>query len=271
MAPRSTEYVLARVLEYTRVSGALRARLQTMTQADRVFRAARNNAAWCHVVCGMHHANGQFSEAAWCTHNPVPARYPNMVTLANGAIDEQLRLVDEIVLAIGGQHAVAIKDSFLRLDLWSRGFTPLLDGQWCLLDKPPGLPFGSRIEFVSDVAGLSEWEQRWSITNPSRSRVFKPEVLNNNDVSFVAAHDAGGIVAGLIANRSTGVVGISNVFAAPRPATEFFLAALAVVSSRYADLPLAAYARRAELDFIVRLGFEVIGPLRVWVRPAGPI
>jgi len=81
----------------------------------------------------------------------------------------------------------------------------------------------------------------------------------------VAGFHDGDIVAGAIANRSDGVVGWSNFFA---PATEVFdqaVASLATIARIFPGLPIVGYEHGDDLRNAHSMGFESIGPLRVWI------
>lgn len=238
-----------------------------MKKADLAERAALNNAAWCDVICGTHGAAGDFRETAWLASGPVPSYYPNMVTLTADAIEDELNFVDEIVASIGAEHSVGVKDSFARLDLSSRRFAPIIEAQWYALSTPPTSTSSTCIELVSDDEALIEWERAWSATSPNKDRIFKRELLEVHDVSFLAAREGGQIVAGVIANRAADAVGISNVFVQPRLARAFLTAALSTLNARFGDLPVIGYSGGTELEFMLGLGFKSVGPLKVWVRP----
>jgi hypothetical protein len=240
-----------------------------MDIGDLALGTARNNAAWCDLVCGTHGAAGEFEDAVWFTRGAVPPFYPNLITLTPDGVDVELARVDELVGAFGSERTVAVKDSFARLDLSSRGFTPIIEAEWYVLSTAPVETSSVQIEFVSGDDELVDWERAWSATSPSETRVFKPELLHRDDVSFLAAREGGEIVAGVIANRAAGVVGISNVFVRPRIARDFLVGALGAVCARYGGLPLVGYSGGAELAFMLSLGFECVGPLRVWRRAAG--
>jgi hypothetical protein len=71
------------------------------------------------------------------------------------------------------------------------------------------------------------------------------------------------VVAGDIANRSGDVVGVSNVFA-HADAKRSWAGCLAASIDAFPGLPLVGYERGDELVIAQALGFEAMGPLRVW-------
>ncbi len=239
-----------------------------MNKFDLARQAALNNAIWCNTICTSHGAPGTFDEDVWFTTYATPPYYPNLVTLAPDAVDEQLQRVDEIVEAIGRDHGVGIKDSFSRLDLSSRGFDPIIEAEWYALTKPTTGASAEQVATVTGDAALLEWEEAWSATSPSDVRMFKPELLEMADVLFLAEREDGRIRAGVIANLSAGILGISNLFMPPKHARAFVLSAVSVLQERFGGVPIVGYSGGVELQFMQSLGFESLGPVKVWVRPA---
>ena len=237
---------------------------------DRYVRAARNNAEWCDAVSRSHGNPGEFHEDMWLNRRAVPRFYPNAGTLAEPS-PRQLALIDELVAA-RLPRGWAVKDSFSMLDLESRGFRMLFDAEWIYLPLSRMKDIASartstRWELVRNDLALAEWESAWtrSAGDTSKERIFLPALLENKDVAVVAGFHDGDIVAGAIANRSDGVVGWSNFFA---PATEVFdqaVASLATIARIFPGLPIVGYEHGDDLRNAHSMGFESIGPLRVWI------
>jgi hypothetical protein len=235
---------------------------------DRCVRAARNNAEWCDAVCRAHGNPGEFHDGIWLNRNAVPRFYPNAGTLAESS-PRQLALIDELIAA-RRQLGWAVKDSFSILDLDSRGFRKLFDAEWIYLpcSRMKDIARTSeRWEIVRNDLALAEWESAWSNAagDTSKDRIFLPSLLDNKEVAVVAGFRDGHIVAGAIANRSDDVVGWSNFFA---PATEMFdhaVESLATIAQVFPGLPIVGYEHGYDLRNAHSLGFESIGPLRVWI------
>jgi hypothetical protein len=237
---------------------------------DRCVRAARNNAEWCDAVCRAHHNPGEFHDDIWINRNAVPRFYPNAGTFAEPS-PRQLALIDELIAArlpLGW----AVKDSFSMLELESRAFRILFDAEWIYLPvsrmkEIVSARTSERWELVRNDFALAEWESAWtrSAGDTSKDRIFLPSLLDNKDIAIVAGLRDGHIVAGAIANRSAGVVGWSNFFA---PATEMFdhaAVSLATIAGEFRGLPIVGYEHGDDLRNAHSLGFESIGPLRVWI------
>ena len=75
----------------------------------------------------------------------------------------------------------------------------------------------------------------------------------------------------VVANRSDDgsgpVVGLSNLVLPEDDRDAYRAGAVAAVRSTFPDLAVVGYERGAELDAMVELGFERLGPLRVWTTP----
>jgi len=244
----------------------------------RVERAALNNAVWCDTVCRAHAGSGVFLEDLWISRQPTPPSYPNAVTLTDDRRRaRQIAHIRDLARAdIPGE--MGIKDSFAALALAPLGFRTLFAAQW--IYRPAtrfatavALP-GTRWVRVRAAARLAAWELAWSQPSPVDShadsaRVFPAALLADRDVAFIAADRAGHIVAGVIANRTDDVVGISNLFLPATGRQQLLAGCVAAVVDTFPGLPLVGYEARDQLAAMRDAGFEALGPLRVWVkRPA---
>ena len=117
----------------------------------------------------------------------------------------------------------------------------------------------------NDLA-LAEWESAWSSAagDTSEERIFVPALLENEDIAVVAGYRDDHIVAGAIANRSDGVVGWSNFFAPAAEILDAAAASLATIGGVFSGLPIVGYEHGDDLRNAHALGFESLGPLRVW-------
>lgn len=247
----------------------------TPNTEELLLAAAYNNAAWCAAVC----RDGGFTAEAWSSPRPTPLHYPDAVTLT--------RDTDTAALLAGidtaAPHA-SIKDSFAVLDLAPAGFEVLFDAEW--IHRPASAPGAApALEWsrISGPAELEAWETAWD--GEESTGLFHPGLLTATtgeagtiketgiieepgEIAFLAGRDAAGrILAGAAANRTGGVVGISNVFSADgTPDDEAWTGALTLTASLWPGLPLVGYESGDDLDTALRHGFTAIGPLRVWVH-----
>ena len=237
---------------------------------DRSVRAARNNAEWCDAVFCAHGNPGEFHDDIWLNRKPVPRFYSNAGTLAEPS-PRQLALIDELIAA-RLPSGWTVKDSFSMLDLESRGFRLLFDAEWIYLPVSRMKDIASarrsaRWEIVRNDLALAEWESAWSRSagDTSNDRIFLPSLLENKDVAMVAGFRESHIVAGAIANRSDDVVGWSNFFAPASETLDQARASLAMIAEIFPGLPIVGYQRGDDLRNAHALGFESLGPLRVWM------
>ena len=146
----------------------------------------------------------------------------------------------------------------------------LFDAEWIYLPvsrmKDIAPRSSARWEIVRSDRALAEWESAWSSAagDTSEERIFVPALLENKDIAVVAGYRDDHIVAGAIANRSDGVVGWSNFFAPAAEILDAGAASLATIGGVFSGLPIVGYEHGDDLRNALALGFESLGPLRVW-------
>lgn len=238
--------------------------------------AASNNALWCDTICRAHGKNGEFSPHRWICRVDAPPLYPNLVTLGDAspaAMATQLDAIDAL-MTTGLSPGWAIKDSFRALDLAPRGFVRLFEAVWIARDA--GLTSvdddSLRMTMVRDGAALAAWEAAWrrdqSLTsNELPERLFPETLLADPGIAFLAAIREGEIVAGAVANRGAGAVGISNLFCGGEQPPAVWAATIALLSRRHPDLPLVGYESAETMDLLQDFGFRALAPLAVWLAP----
>jgi hypothetical protein len=225
--------------------------------------AARNNADWCSSVCRTHGIAGTFGKTAWWSSRRPPPYYPDAITLHRDAVPADfLAWIDTTA------PGCSVKDSFAALDLTSSGFTELFTAQW--IHRPAGLPAPAaptlRTARVSTAAQLRDWQAAWEGGNAGQD-VFRPALLDDPAVLVLALYDGGGLRGGVVLNRSTGLVGISNLFTAGSgDAAAVWSAAIAAAASHFPGLPLVGYEHGDELTLALASGFSAFGALRIWLH-----
>ena len=234
---------------------------------QRTVAAARNNALWCDAVCRAHGRPGELLDTIWVCRHPTPPFYPNAVTLTPERGVAQLAVLRELRADLA--PAWAVKDSFAGLDLTPLGFRCLFDARWIwrpVSISSPALTSDAVWRTVATAAALDAWEQAWNGSSAGESpvRIFVPDLLADPDITIIGAYQDTRIVAGVIANRSGDVVGMSNVFVRAAAAEEMWAGCIAAVMAAFPQLPVVGYEGGEELILAQRHGFEVAGPLRVW-------
>lgn len=217
--------------------------------------AAANNAAWCDLVV---RATGRPTVTAprlWSTPSRSPVAYPDAVTLRPGVP------VAEVLAAIDDSAGASVKDSFADLDLAPHGYAVLFEAQW--LTRPARAPSEVGLPWRAVDAGtLPQWLAAHG------SAAIAPAVLDDPVVRLLLASDADGPIAVAALNRSgeTPVVGISNVRAL-RVEPEMVWSELTVLARReLGPYPLVGYESGPDVIAPTAVGFEPLGPLRVWLR-----
>jgi hypothetical protein len=230
--------------------------------------AIHNNAAWCDQVCRVHGQPGTFDPHAWLCPGPTPPFYPNLVTLTGPAGRAAQIQHIQALQASGLPGAWAVKDSYRALDLTPLGFQALFEAQWLWRAPEQPLPrvqsdlpgTWARVETAEDLA---RWELAWG-TPPGQAGIFLPGLLQNAEIAFLAAWRDQEIVAGGIAYRSSGVVGLSNLFSPKEAEDEWWAGALDLAARIFPSLPLVDYEHGDSLALARSLGFQELGPLVIW-------
>jgi hypothetical protein len=223
------------------------------------------------AVCRAHGKPGEFQDGLWIHRHSTPRFYPNAVTLSAAGSKLQLESIRELVATIGTADC-GVKDSFCTLDLEPAGFQILFEAEW--IHRPAAV---ARPDFataavgwtrISSASELAAWEAAWAGEQVGErpERIFRPSLLMDANVAFFAADRDGRIVAGAIANRTGNVVGLSNLFVPPRDADALRAGCVAAVVDTFPGLPIVGYESGSDLAGARALGFESLGPLRVWVR-----
>lgn len=241
----------------------LRKMLDDDRRASLVRTAARNNAEWCALMCGLHGIGSGFRGDIWAAERRSPPHFPDAVTLEPTASGESV--LAQIDTTTPG---CSVKDSFAYLDLVPFGFRVLFDAQW--LHRPSVAPpetsaVGPRWSRIRHSEALRDWEQSWS-GGDGPVGLFPAPVLREEAVVVLGAYRGDRIVAGAIANRSASVVGVSNLFTVDGDLDNAWRACLVALVEYLPDLSLVAYEHGNGLAAALRHGFEATGDLRVWMK-----
>jgi hypothetical protein len=241
----------------------------------RVELATLNNVFWYHTMFSAHQICCASDDLTWWTTAAPPPFHSNLVVLSPlvGAerVHRQLRCIERALSPAG----LSMKDSFATLDLSACGYRILFDAHWIWREPGPACPGSigtpaawSAVTFATE---LQAWEDAWwgdqrnKLDSPAFCQ-FPVSLLTNPSCRFFVKMDAGSIVAGAIANRSPGAVGLSNAFSLGSALFDDWEALAQCASEHFPGVPLVGYERGAELDCALSAGFAAIGPLRVWNR-----
>jgi hypothetical protein len=255
----------------------------SVSEAEKVSLAARNNALWCDVMLRAHGCRTSFQQDLWSSPDLAPRYYPNAVTLTGPeGVDEQMASIRQLVdQATELGRSLAIKDSFSTLPLQSCGCHPLFSADW--LFRPPGgaKPLEPlRLERLADIIwaplqsedDLSAWERAceraWGLASDKPAEVgdlFPATLLTTPDVTVIAAYRRGQIIAGCIAYRSPGALGYTNMFLPAEDSALFRTACVAEIAGLFPGLPIVGYESGPDCAAMQACGFETIGELLIWL------
>jgi len=240
--------------------------------------ASYNNAAWCDAVCRAWGGDTKFGNALWLNRGKSPPYYSNAVTLNPDDTDAQLSGI-RALLDADLPDTWSVKDSFCSLDLSPLGFRVLFEARWFAFAPDQPLPMletcAAQWERITNEDGLAEWEIAWR-RHPANegalplARIFVPALVTDPNLAFLTGRVDAGAVAVAAANCSDNgggpVCGISNLFLPSRDGEIHRIGALGLARATFPGMPLVGYGRGHDLAAMRTLGFEVLGPLRVWIR-----
>jgi hypothetical protein len=242
---------------------------------SKVELAALNNALWCDTVCRAHGVPGDVRPTVWLNTNVPPPYHSNLVVISSLAtqaeIDEHVRHLSVRSLS----PTWSLKDSFFNLDMAPHGFGVLFAAHWIWLDADrvaeKAMAATARCVRITSASALASWEACWRGDTGHQQaatglRQFPDALLRDGNIAFMACVQGEHIVAVGIANRTPGVIGLSNVVvnAEDRGAAWSSLAGLA--GRLFPGFPMVGYERDDKLRAAEAVGFQTIGPLRVWMR-----
>ena len=224
--------------------------------------AALNNAEWCAAVWRSHGLPVETAHGLWFCPRPTPRYYPNVVTVELGAdLARQVRFINDLSRSAPDLD-LSVKDSFACLELLEAGLRPLFDARWLWRDAPSSVEDEDALTWrrISSDQGLERWERAWLADDLEHERIFRPGLLQSEQTAVLAGFDLeGDMRAGGVMHDAAGVLGVTNIFGSRRR----FLSALDALRL---GRPVVAYEAGDDLGSARRNGFEVLGPLRVWVR-----
>jgi hypothetical protein len=242
---------------------------------SRVELAALNNALWCDTVCHAHGVPGSVQPTVWLNTNVPPPYHSNLVVISSmttqAEIDEHVRHLSACSLSA----TWSLKDSFLNLDMAPHGFGVLFEADWIWLDadrvadKPAAA--AARCVRITTAPELAMWEACWR-NDPANEqaaagpRQFPDALLHDPKVAFMACVEGDSITAVGIANRTPGVIGLSNVVVAAGDRRAAWTSLAGLAKRSFPGLPMVGYERDNDLRAAQAIGFQTIGPLRVWIR-----
>jgi hypothetical protein len=242
--------------------------------------AVANNASWCAAVCGAHGHPGVRDRRLWVSPGHGVRFYPDAITLTPEVS------AAEVLAVAPPSGPFAVKDSYGALNLAPAGFLLPIQASWIARPAADGQADGRAGRASSGAdwyqltspGELAAWEAAWAGDVGAAPPVFTSELLADPRCAFLACRRNGadragvlrdeGIVAGAVGYAADGVAGISNAFSTIRPAALPFAGLPAAAARLWPGLPVVGYEDGTALTAAIQGGFDAIGDLRIWIRPA---
>lgn len=240
--------------------------------------AVLNNVYWYRAMFRAHRLACAFDDLMWSSEAAPPPFHSNLVVLAP-TVDmqrarEQLNKLEDTLSGAG----FSMKDSFANLDLNAAGYEMLFKANWIWHQPLDVRTTGKSSNWtsLSSPEELEAWEEAWwgDARNPlARSPIkqFPASLLESPHHRFFAKLDGQTMLAGAIANRSPGAVGLSNTFSLNAPVFDDWTGLMQCVSDHFPGVPMVGYERGAALDTAMAAGFVTTGALRIWQRTPGAV
>lgn len=219
--------------------------------------AARNNAHVYQRVCAAHGCETLVKESHLICLGQPPRFFSQAVTLQPG-------VGDDIAQEVSG----GFKDSFFDIEPDCKGYEMLFEASWIHLSSTEPSTLVLEWRQAQSPDQLDQWESGWAGGDDEAEfhpRQFPFSLLELGDFAFHYAWQRGEMVGGVIFNRSESVVGCSNLWAKAGWLKAVWSDLPGHTARVYPGIDLVGYERGADLDLALSAGFEVIGPLRVWV------
>jgi hypothetical protein len=235
--------------------------------------AVLNNVYWYCAMFRAHRCAYAIDDLMWSSEAVPPPFHSNLVVLSPVVDLQRVRArltgLDDALSPAG----FSLKDSHARLDLADDGYEVLFDANW-IWREPCGVRTASETgawTVLTSPEQLEAWEEAWwgdarnTLAGPT-TRQFPASLLESPHHRFLARWDGKTVVAGAIANRSPGAVGLSNTFQRDALVFDDWAGLLQCVGDPFPGVPLVGYERGAALDAAMAAGFVPTGPLRIWQR-----
>jgi hypothetical protein len=234
--------------------------------------AILNNVYWYRAMFRAHRLASAFDGLMWSSEAPPPPFHSNLVVLSPAVdmtrVRERLDVLEH-TLAEG----FSVKDSFAKLELAASGYEVLFEANW-MWHAPSDdrrTSAGDAWAPITTPDDLEAWEDAWwgdarnSLSGPP-GRQFPASLLESPHHRFFAKWDGKAIVAGAIANRSPGAIGLSNTFRLNAPVFDDWSGLMQCTSDHFPGVPMVGYERGEALDVAMAAGFLPTGTLRIWQR-----
>lgn len=235
--------------------------------------AVLNNAYWYRAMFHAHRLAYALDDLMWRSAAAPPPFHSNLVVLSPAVdmqcVREQLTTLEHTLSAAG----FSMKDSFANLDLGAYGYEVLFHANWIWHEPLDARTTGESGNWttINSPEDLEAWEDAWwgdarNTLGSLPNKQFPASLLAGPHHRFFAKLEGKTIVAGAVANRSPGAVGLSNTFRVDAPVFDDWTGLMLCVRDHFPGVPMVGYERERALDVAMDAGFVPTGALRVWQR-----
>lgn len=235
--------------------------------------AVLNNVCWYQAMFRAHRLATDLDDLVWSSAALPPPFHSNLVVLSPAVDMPQLRGRLDVLENALPAPGYSMKDSFATLEVGALGFELLFEAKWIWREASQERRACDPEAWIAltNPEVLQAWEQAWwgesrDLAAGQALRQFPASLMESPHHRFFARWDGGRIVAGAIANRSPGVVGLSNAFRLGAPVFDEWSGLIRCASEHFPGLPLVGFERGQALQASVDAGFIPTGALRVWER-----
>ncbi len=219
--------------------------------------AIQNNVALCQCVADAHSIPTMLENGVWMAPYQMPPYYPNLITTESntdvkGYINYLRHRLDP---------GWGLKDSYARLQLGSNNFRLAISGYWfgasayAIPKKAPSQTGQATV--VQCERDFQRWIVAWdSVMGRS---IFPSELWQDENLQFVLAENEEQIVGGLLLNKSSNGIGMSNWFG------DLNAVIWAIAETLNLDNWIVGYTDSEECIQLSSFGFEKWQSINVWI------
>lgn len=212
---------------------------------------------WYDDIFTLHHRLASTDGRMWVAESPPPPWHSAVKTLSPDVE------ADEVVAAMTRHPGGSVADSFGHLDLERDGFALLFEATWVHHAGIADANWPEGWVVVKDPVLLDEWCRAHDY-----SGVLVPDVLESPSFHILARIEEGEPTAGAVVHDAVAVTGLTNMWTSRDLLTaDEVRQLLACAGVIHPGRGVVDYARGDELDVLVSVGYERLGPQRVWVGP----
>ncbi len=222
----------------------------------RLRSAVDASVGWYEDICTLHGVGSILVDGVWSALDTPPPLHSDAVVV------EPAVTADRVLVRLHGREHCGVKDSFTTMDLSGEGMRLLFAATWIHREGGQRQERAARTRWtpVTTASGLAEWTGQHDT-----GEVLLPPLLRRGHFRMLARRLDDRIVAGAVARLGSGVVDVSNVYAAPGESVDWAELADAI-GGYFPGRPIVGYERGEALAAALDGGFVPVGELRVWVR-----